>query len=67
MGDVVNLRRFRKRRSREDAARRAEENRANHGQSGAVRKLRKAEEEMAARRLDAHRRDTSGEKPDDSA
>jgi hypothetical protein len=62
MGDVVNLRQFRKRKSRENSARRAEENRVRHGETKPARKLREAEADNTVRLLDAHRRD----KPDGS-
>lgn len=50
MGEIVNLRNARKRKSREDAARVAEENRLRHGRSKAE-KLRDRDE---ARKLGAH-------------
>lgn len=66
MGDVVNLRQFRKRKSREDAARHAGENRIRHGESKPSRTLRETDCESAVRILDAHRRDKPGGKPDDA-
>ena len=54
MGDVVNLKRFRKRSEREQAAKDAEANRARFGRS----KSERAAEEMRSRRaselLDQH-------------
>jgi hypothetical protein len=63
MGDVVNLRHFRKQKRREDRARRADENRIVYGETKAGRKLREAEVSNTVRLLDAHRRD----KPDEPA
>ncbi len=57
MGDVVNLKRFRKRSEREQAAKEAEANRARFGRS----KSERAADETRARRanelLDQHRID----------
>jgi hypothetical protein len=57
MGDVVNLKRFRKRSEREQAAKQAEANRARSGRS----KSERAADGMRARRanelLDQHRID----------
>ena len=57
MGDVVNLKRFRKRSEREQAAKEAEANRARFGRS----KSERAADAMRARRanelLDQHRID----------
>lgn len=66
MGDVVNLRHFRKRKSREDRARLADENRTIHGETKAARTLRQVEADNAFRLLDAHRRDETAGKPDDA-
>ncbi|MBO6716802.1 MAG: DUF4169 family protein [Rhizobiaceae bacterium] len=64
MGDVVNLRHFRKRKSREDAARRAGENRTLHGETKAAGAARKAEADTVVRMLDAHKRDKSPDETD---
>ena len=57
MGDIVNLKRFRKRNEREQAAKQAEANRARFGRS----KSERAADAMGARRanelLDQHRID----------
>ena len=61
MGDIVNLKRFRKRSEREHAAKQAEANRARFGRS----KSERAADAMRARRagelLDQHRIDGGGE------
>ncbi len=57
MGEVVNLRRFRKAKEKAEAQARAEENRAKHGRTKAERQERRARETLAERRLEAHRRD----------
>lgn len=57
MADVINLRLARKARSRSKATQQAAENRALHGQTGAERRLRQAEDERKVRELDAHRRE----------
>jgi hypothetical protein len=55
MGDLVNLRRERKRREREEKATAAAENRIVFGTTKAQRQKIKAEREAAERRLDGHR------------
>jgi hypothetical protein len=67
MGDVINLRHFRKQKSREDKQRRAEENRVVHGETRADRKRREAEAENTVRLLDSHRRAGAKEEPDEPA
>jgi hypothetical protein len=57
MGEVVNLNRFRKARSKQDAAARAAENRLRAGQTKALRSkvlkdAEKAESELDSKRLD---------------
>ena len=59
MGDVVNLRRARKRKAREIAAADAEGRRAAFGISQVTRKAARDEREIAERRLEAHRLDES--------
>ena len=49
MGNVVNLNRFRKRKAKEDAAKRAETNRRLHGRTKAER----ARDELSKKRLDS--------------
>ena len=55
--DIVNLRRARKDRARRSNEQVAVQNRAVHGTPKAQRRLTEAERTLAARRLDAHRRD----------
>ncbi|MDN2566160.1 DUF4169 family protein [Aquibium sp. A9E412] len=57
MAEIVNLRQARKRRARDDKARKAAENRAAHGRSRAERERLAAETERQARHLAGHRRD----------
>lgn len=57
MADIVNLRRFKKAKSREDAAKIAEERRVQFGRSKADKSLDKAQQELDARKLDLHKRD----------
>lgn len=55
MGDVINLRRARKTKSRADAETKAGENRAAHGRSKAEKNLTKANKNVASRKLDHHK------------
>ena len=57
MGEVVNLRLFRKRTARAEKDRVAAENRALHGRSKSDRKADEAERQRGAALLDGHRRD----------
>lgn len=57
MGEVVNLRQVRKRREQAAKQTQAAENRIKHGQTKAEYMLRKAEQEAARQRLEAHKRD----------
>jgi hypothetical protein len=59
MGDITNLRRARKNKARQDAETEAAAKRLQHGQSKAGKKLSRAEQEAAARKLDGHKRDDS--------
>jgi len=56
MGDVVNLKRVRKRKVRDIKETQAEANRMRFGQAGAERRLETARAELEARRLDSHKR-----------
>lgn len=56
MGDIVNLRQMRKRKQRDEKARKAEQNRALHGQTREKRILTEAERRLAEKQLEAHRR-----------
>jgi hypothetical protein len=67
MSDVVNLRRIRKRRAREDAESEAAARRAKFGEPLAARRQESKRIEIAARKLEAHRlHPPSSERPDDS-
>jgi len=57
MGDLVNLKRFRKRAEKESAAKQADANRSRFGRTKSERALEKSEGERAKARLDQHRRD----------
>jgi hypothetical protein len=52
MGDVVNLRQFRKRKARDDKEIKAEKNRQAHGISTKLRKRKQLENEIEQRKLD---------------
>jgi hypothetical protein len=56
MGDVVNLKRERKRKTRRDDERLADANRLRFGRPAADRKLDEAREALELRRLDGHKR-----------
>jgi hypothetical protein len=64
MGEIVNLRRARKAKSRADAEQKAAENRTRFGRSKAERESAKANTALDTRRLDAHQR-RSSEEPED--
>ena len=55
MAEIVNLRRARKQKAREEAGKQAEQNRISFGRSKAERHLAEAEREKAARHVDGHR------------
>lgn len=57
MADIVNLRSFRKRKAREEDARKADENRIRHGRSKSEKLTEKTEAGRAASLLDAHLRE----------
>ena len=57
MGDVVNLKRFKKRTGREASAKQAEANRARFGRSKSERVLDETRATRASDLLDAHRID----------
>ncbi len=56
MGDVVNLKRERKRKARRDEDRLADANRLRFGRPAAERKLEEARDALETRRLDGHKR-----------
>jgi hypothetical protein len=55
MGDVVNLKRFKKKIERQHAAERADENRARHGRTRAERERDATTERKLSVKLDQHR------------
>ena len=57
MGDVVNLKRFKRRSEREQSAKRAEANRARFGRTKAERSAEARRGERAGKLLDQHRID----------
>ena len=57
MGDVVNLKRFKKRAERNQSARQADANRAKFGRSKSERVLEQQRTDRARDLLDQHRRD----------
>ena len=61
MGEVVNLKRFRKRSEREQSAREAEANRARFGRNKAERKADAQRSQRASELLDQHRIDSGDE------
>lgn len=63
MADIVNLRMHRKRRTRAEKEQKAQENRALFGRTRAERRQAQAEDTLAERRLDGHRRDHPHGKP----
>ena len=58
MGDVVNLRRARKAKTRSADAKAADANRVQFGRSKAERQQTAAEQTLIERRIDAHKRET---------
>jgi hypothetical protein len=62
MGDVVNLRRVRKRTTRKDEEALAAENRAVHGRSKGERQRAKEERGRAAQHLNQHRIETGDDR-----
>ena len=57
----INLRRWRKRRARDEARAEGDANAARHGRSGAERHRDDAEADRARRILDGHRVDDDGD------
>ena len=55
--DIINLRRARKAKARVDRDREATANRAAYGRPKSEKQKSAAEERLAARRIDAHRRE----------
>ncbi len=63
MAEIINLRKARKGRTRAVQAAKAAENRVKFGQPKHLREQAEAQDDLEARRLAAHRRET---KPDDT-
>ncbi len=57
MAEIVNLRRVRKAKAKDEKSKTAEANRVTHGTPKAVRDLAKARSEKELRDLDAHKKD----------
>ena len=57
MGEIVNLRRARKQKAREDAEAAAKASRIVHGESKAARLAREAERDKRERHVEGHRLD----------
>ena len=55
MAEIVNLRRARKQRARQEAEKQAQQNRVTFGRTKAERHLTETERDRAARTLDGHR------------
>ena len=62
MGDIVNLRRARKKAERQFAEQKASANRLLHGRSKAERELEAKRDAKAGRDLDRHRIETGDER-----
>ncbi|OCC23041.1 hypothetical protein MB02_12735 [Croceicoccus estronivorus] len=58
MAEIVNLRMARKAKERADKDRKAQANRAKHGQTKGERQARKMESERSARELDSKKRES---------
>jgi hypothetical protein len=63
--EIINLRRQRKVKQRQQAEAQATENRAKFGQSKAARSARDAEQDLEVRRLDALRRERGNDGADE--
>jgi hypothetical protein len=63
MGEVVNLRRFRKGKMRAEAAAQAAENRAKHGRSKTERDAASKSRTLGERKLEGHRRAPKDDEP----
>lgn len=56
MGEIINLKRARKAKARAEAETEAASKRFTHGRTKAEKKLTRAEQEAARRKLDGHKR-----------
>jgi hypothetical protein len=63
MAEIVNLRRARKQRARQEAEQQAQQNRIAFGRTKAERSLTQAERDKAGRTLDGHRLASVDEEP----
>jgi hypothetical protein len=61
MAEIINLRQARKRKARSDKEAKAAENRVTFGRTKEERRLAEAERDLAARRLEGHKRDETPE------
>lgn len=57
MAEIVNLKRARKAKARDEAERKAEANRVKHGVAKSTRKLAEQQKEKSKRDVEAHRLD----------
>lgn len=64
MGDVVNLRQFRKTKARSEKEKQAEQNRLSHGRNKTEKSLTTALNEKAAKKLDQGRLEKSQKDPE---
>ena len=55
MGDVINLNKWKKKKAREEKAKRAEQNRLRNGLSISERQLAEKKKQLAAKQLDGHK------------
>jgi len=65
MGEVINLRRYRKAKEKAEARACAAENRAKHGRAKSERQGKTARDTLNDRRLEGHRRDAHDHGGDD--
>ncbi|KQU51880.1 hypothetical protein ASG72_10315 [Bosea sp. Leaf344] len=63
MAEIINLRRARKQRKRDEQDRQAAQNRVSFGRSKPERALAEAEQTLASRRLEGHRREPGDDEP----
>jgi hypothetical protein len=61
MADIINLRRARKKKARAEKEARAAQNRVGFGRTKDEKHFAEAQERLAERRIEAHRRDDNGE------
>ncbi len=61
MADIINLRQARKAKARSEAEAKAAQNRIAFGRTKVERKLTGARSELEQRRIDAHKREISGD------